>query len=436
MAPPGGSQSLKHRLRRAHPLRMSSGVTLSRMADADEAELRRYQDRRLRAVVAVAARRSPFYRKWFRDNSIEPRDIRTIDDLALLPLITRDDLVERPDDFRVYPAGTMWKSHSSGTSGKAVTVYRTPGSSVYELGALERQWGWFGLPRSARRVILRGWAGGTDGAVTREVPGARQLLVSSYNLTADRLDEIVTAIEDFRPDAIEGWPSSITLLAALLAERGRRLPVRALITSSEVMSARQRDLMREVFVGPIVDHYGQTERVALTGNCEAGGHHVFSDYGIVELLPVPGAADRWEIVGTALHNYGFPLLRYRTGDEVGPTPTTPCSCGRAFPQIGSIDGRSEDAFHTLDGRPLPLPATIVDDLVGLREVQIAQLAPGEFEVRVVPGRGYDRVEIAAQIHDNVATYFGAGQQVTIRELESIPRPASGKLKPAVVIGGR
>ena len=38
------------------------------------------------------------------------------------------------------------------------------------------------------------------------------------------------------PDAIEGWPSSIGLLAALLSERDERLPVRAVVTSSEHMT--------------------------------------------------------------------------------------------------------------------------------------------------------------------------------------------------------
>ena len=147
--------------------------------------------------------------------------------------------------------------------------------------------------------------------------------------------------------------------------------------------------MREVFGGPVVDHYGQTERVAMAGSCEAGGYHHFPDYGIIELLPVPGRTDSWEIVGTPLHNWGFPLFRYRTGDEVGPAPAGPCPCGRAFPLLGRIDGRVEDTFTAADGQPLPLPHTVVKNLVGLREVQVAQLAPGRFEFRLVPTNGSD-----------------------------------------------
>ena len=436
MAPGIRQQNLKHRVRRANPMRQVMTRTLATLERAGAEEIRRYQESRLRALIRVAARRSPYYRDWFATTGVGPADIRTLDDLTRLPLLSRRDLVEHAEDFRVYPRALMWPARSSGTSGSVVTTYRTPGSSVYELAALERQWSWFGLPPDARRVVLRGssFASGPGAKPTKALPGANTLLVSSFQLTSENVFVIAAEIRGFRPHAIEGWPSSIALLASLLRDAGTRLPMQAIITSSEVMSPGQQDLMRAVFSGPIVDHYGQTERVSMSGRCEAGSYHVFPGYGIVELLPVPGAQDRWEIVGTPLHNWGFPLFRYRTGDEVGPTDRSPCPCGRAFERIGPIDGRVEDSFVAVDGRPLPLPSTILDDLSGLREAQIAQLSPGRFEVRLVPGRDYDADRTAAQLRHNVDQLFGSGQQLSIRTLTALPRPASGKLQSVIVEG--
>jgi phenylacetate-CoA ligase len=197
------------------------------------------------------------------------------------------------------------------------------------------------------------------------------------------------------------------------------------------MGDSQRALMREVFVGPIIDHYGQTERVAMAGTCEAGNYHIFPDYGIVEL--VPAAEHAWEIVATPLHNWGFPLFRYRTGDTVGPTPAGPCACGRSFPLLGTIDGRVEDAFTAADGRPIPLPHALVKNLTGLREVQAVQRAPGRFEIRIVPGVGFDSTAVAALAHRNVERLVGPGQQVVIQQMTRIPRTARGKLKTAIVL---
>ena len=135
-----------------------------------------------------------------------------------------------------------------------------------------------------------------------------------------------------------------------------------------------------------------------------------------------------------LRDWGFPLFRYRTGDEVGPTDSGPCSCGRSFERVGSIDGRVEDTFLAADGRPLPLPSVILDDLVGVHEFQVVQLSAGRFEVRVVPGAAYDKVRTTTQIRHNVNRQYGAGQTVTIRTLSALPRPASGKLRVSVVAG--
>ncbi|MEC3955852.1 phenylacetate--CoA ligase family protein [Nocardia sp. CDC153] len=428
--------TLKYQLRRTHPQRSRLHKRLRELEHADADAIRAYQEQRLRALVCIAARRSPFYREFFRTSGVDPRSIRTLDDLTRLPLLSRQDLAERSDDFRTLPRWLMRSARSGGTSGVPIECHRTLGSAMFEVAALERQWSWFGVSPNARRVILRGNTFATDGKrPTLTVPGARQLLVSSYHLTPDRVDVIAEDIRRFGPDVVEGWPSSIALLAALLRDRDIRIPVRAVITSSEVMAPGQRAVIARVFDAPIVDHYGQTERAAMAGVCEAGGYHVFPHYGIVELLPVPDAPDRWEIVGTSLQNKGFPLFRYRTGDEVRPATPGPCPCGRAFPLLGVVDGRVEDTFVSADGRPLPLPSSIVDDLTGLREAQIAQLRPGVFELRVVPGTGFSEARTTAHARRNIARQFGSGQELRVRVFDVLPRPASGKLKTAVVEPG-
>jgi phenylacetate-CoA ligase len=410
---------------------------LARMDRASAEEIQRYQERRLRLLVRLVALRSPFYRRWFAESGVDPASIRGLDDLPRLPLVTRADVMRRPEDFAVYPLRTMWASRSSGSSGRPLTVYRTPGSSAYELAALQRQWGWFGLSRRARRVILRGsdFAADHPGTVTKPLPGNQSLLVSSFHLTPQALPEILSTTRAFRPHAIEGWPSSIALLAARMRDAGETLPVQAVITSSEMTNPGQQALMRSVFSGPIVDHYGQTERVALAGTCEAGNYHVFPDYGIVELVAVDGRPGVAEIIGTTLHNWGFPLLRYRTGDVVGPAAEEPCPCGRAFPRLGSLDGRAEDSFVAADGRIIPLPSTVVDDLDGLVEAQIAQLAQGRFEIRMVPAEGYDVEAGKARALRNIERLIGPGQHVSFRLFDRIPRTGGGKLKTAVVVCG-
>ncbi|WP_433503784.1 hypothetical protein ACQP04_29440 [Pseudonocardia halophobica] len=312
-----------------------------------------------------------------------------------------------------------------------ITAYRTPSSSVYEMVALERQWSWFGIPGSPRRLTLRGSELRADRArdVLHELHGSRQLHVSSAHLTAEHLPEILEAARAFRPQVVEGWPSSLAIFARLLREVDAVLPMQAVITSSETIGTAQRTLFAAAFGGPIVDHYGQTERVAMAGNCERGSYHVFPDYGYVELLPV--GEQEWEIVATPLHNSGFILFRYRTGDVVGPAGEQSCPCGRAFPVLGPLDGRKEDYFVAADGRLVPLPHRLIKNLTGLTEVQAVQLSPGRFEFRLVPGPGFDISSVQAMVRDNVGHVVGPGQEVTFREMSHIPRTVGGKLPSTV-----
>jgi phenylacetate-CoA ligase len=87
-----------------------------------------------------------------------------------------------------------------------------------------------------------------------------------------------------------------------------------------------------------------------------------------------------------------------------------------------------------DGRPVPLPASVVDDLTGLREAQLVQHRPGVFEVRVVPGAGFDPAATERRARTTLERIAGEGQTMTFTVMESIPRPPSGKLRPVLVMG--
>jgi hypothetical protein len=79
-----------------------------------------------------------------------------------------------------------------------------------------------------------------------------------------------------------------------------------------------------------------------------------------------------------------------------------------------------------------MPSITIDDLVNVREAQVAQRGPGRFEVRVVPVAGADLQALTAQIRANVDRYFGPGQAVNVRVVDAIPRTAEGKLKNSVI----
>jgi len=81
-------------------------------------------DERVRYTIRYADEHSPFYRHWFRENGIDPKEIRVHEDLLSLPVISGRTIREHQPpgtaDFQFLSAD--WKNvftiqETSGTSG-------------------------------------------------------------------------------------------------------------------------------------------------------------------------------------------------------------------------------------------------------------------------------------------------------------------------------
>lgn len=422
-------------VQRSNPLYLAFSRSLERHEDEGSDALRRYAERRLVTLARLAAVRSTFYRELFRRTGLYPGSIRSPEDLTQLPLLTRGHLVESPERFLTLPRAFLREAHTSGTSGEPATCFRTPGSIVFELVALDRQLRWHGVRPGLRTLVIRTEFAPDGSGVLSRLRGARHLQISPRALTPRTLPDLMEHVARFRPQMIEGWPSRLAEFAQMLSDAGRRLPLAAVRTSSEPIFPGQRELFRDVFGGAHVDLYGQTERAAMGGTCEEGSYHLFTDYGIVELLPTERPSERLEIVGTPLHNWGFPIFRYRTGDFVRVDGDARCSCGRPFPVISAIEGRLESLVEAADGRKIPLASAVLDDLAGVREAQLVQHRPGVFEIRVIPGRSFDSAVLDRQIRANVDRFIGAGASTSVTVVEAIDRDEGGK-RSAVVVRGR
>ena len=87
-------------------------------------EMRNLQGARLRSLVDRVYHNVPFYRGKMQQLGLEPGDIKTIDDLALLPFTTKQDLRDNyPFGLFALPKSEVVRVHAStGTTGKPTVV--------------------------------------------------------------------------------------------------------------------------------------------------------------------------------------------------------------------------------------------------------------------------------------------------------------------------
>ena len=94
---------------------------------ADAEQLRRIQNERLIKTVERAYNNVPFYKSKFDEMGIKPGDIKSIDDISLLPFTLKTDLRDNyPFGLIAVSRDKLMRIHaSSGTTGRPTVVAYT-----------------------------------------------------------------------------------------------------------------------------------------------------------------------------------------------------------------------------------------------------------------------------------------------------------------------
>jgi phenylacetate-CoA ligase len=438
---PAWAQTL---LLNAHALRISAyrrgapyraAVALLAESERWPAErLRAWQDARLREVIRTAYTRSPYYRGVMDTAGILPRDVRGVADLARLPLLEKETVRTQGRELWTAPrpARSWAHGHTSGTTGSPLSLWYSRNTCVMNDAADHRQKAWGGLRDGE-------WIGLFLGRVTvsadvsrppfwRANAVHRQLWFSSFHLCDGNLPRYVDEIRRRGLRFLEGYPSTLHILARYLVRRGETLPMRAVFTSSETLHQLQREAMEAAFGCAPFDFYGHAERALFATGCEAREKHLCEEYGVAEAVdddgrPVPDGAPGW-LVGTSLHNTAMPMLRYRTGDRTA-IRRERCVCGRTLARIERVTTKAEDIVVTPDGRMIS-PSVLTHPFKPfpqIRESQLVQEDAGRLMVLVVAGDDLSRDDERTLVAQLTAR-LGGGMEIELRRVDAISRERS------------
>jgi phenylacetate-CoA ligase len=402
-------------------------------------ELGDYQDRALASLVAHCYERVPFYRRAMDERRLRPADVATRRDLHKLPIVTKDLIRRDASAFlaRGVRAGSLKESPTSGTTGASFTVLWDRETDVLWNAVLWRHRAWSGFRFGTRYASLLGRV-----VVPLQQTGSpfwrwnrpwNQVLFSSFHLKAANIGAYVDAMRAFGIEALECYPSTGYILARFLEERGERLPLRHLVTSSETLLPIQRELMEKVFGSKVLDYYGMSEAVLFAGECgRSNGYHLHAEMGIAEIVdeggePLP-VGRHGRLLGTGLVNRAMPLLRYEMGDVSALRPEG-CPCGRRLPRLDPVTTKAEDIVVAPDGR-LISSSTLTHPFKPLDRVeksQIVQEALDRLLIRIVPRPGYGEEDTRHLLRE-MQRRVGQGMQIRVELVEEIPIGASGKYR--------
>ncbi|HWR97503.1 MAG TPA: hypothetical protein VN317_03705 [Candidatus Methanoperedens sp.] len=401
-----------------------------------------WQNERIRRLIEHAYCNVPYYRDVMNNLNLRPADIRSGQDLAKLPVLTREDIKENSQRLVAENIGRLKrkglvKGHTSGTTGSPLEFYWDRATCVVNNAVDWRQKSWAGIGQFERCAVI---LGRTIVPIDRQRPPFwrvnhihRTLWLSAFHMSPENLPLYVRALKEFKPSYIEGYPSTLYILAKFITARREQVPLKAAFTSSETLFPVQRDTIEEAFGTRLFDFYGLAERVVFATECEQhSGHHLNMDYGLSEIVDGEGqVVKRGELgwmVGTGLHNFAMPLIRYKTND-ITRERTSPCPCGRQFPLVDDVTTKAEDIITTLDGRfisssTLTHPFKPLENIV---ESQIVQEDISNIVIKIVKGPAYCDKDTTSLV-EAMSARIGKGMDIHVEFVDRIARTASGKLR--------
>ena len=391
-----------------------------------------FQWRELQLLLQHAFRSVPYYQKKYASAGIELGDIRTRDDFAKLPSLSREevnsyrhDLCSQPHETRLIPHAT------GGSSGVPTRFFITHDSYDWRSAASARAYSWTGNRIGERALYLWGAPVGQVSALKRAKLNSyrfvrRELVVPTFVQTPELWQSIFKAALRFRPRFVVGYVSSLQQFARFLLDRDLVIPgVEAVLAAAEPVFKATRDLVMQAFRAPLFDTYGSREFMSIAAECENhNGLHIHSENLLVETADTENNPS--ELLITDLHNYGMPFIRYCIGD-LGSLSDAACPCGRGLPLIQRIEGRLLEVLRTPDGRTVPgeFFPHLLKEIGEVREYQVRQSSPEEIVISLVLARPLSEPSEALLRHE-MAKVFTPATRVAIQPVEAIPRLASGK----------
>lgn len=402
-----------------------------KMECMNRGELRELQSKHLRETVRLEYENVPLYRARMDARGIKPQDIKSVEDLRLLPFTEKTDLRDEfPFGLMAAPKSEIIRIQgSSGTTGKPIVAGYTQNDVDIWTDMVARAITAAGGGKDDIIQIAYGYGLFTGGLGAHQ--GATKVGAMVLPMSSGNTPRQILMMRELGITMLCCTPSYAAHLGETIREMGikpEELKLKSGVFGAEPWSEEMRTHLEEILGIDACDIYGLTE-IAGPGvafEClEKKGMHVNEDHVIVEIIdPVTEEqlpyGESGELVFTTITKTGMPMLRYRTHD-ICRLDASPCQCGRTHIRMKRLTGRTDDML-VIRGVNV-FPSQIESILVGIDGV-----AP-HYMLVVDRVKSTDKLEVQVELTD---TMFSD----TVAEIERLRDDIQQKIKSVVGIGAK
>ncbi len=397
----------------------------------DRASIREIQSKRLVETVAHVYNNVPMYKARMDEAGVKPEDIKSVDDLHLLPFTNKTDL---RDEFP-YGLLAVDKSEivriqgSSGTTGKPIVSGYTQNDVEVWTEMVARSLTAAGAGRDDIVQVTYGYGLFTGGLGAHQ--GASAVGATVIPMSSGNTQRQLMMMHDLGATMLCCTPSYAIFLGESLREMGydpKEFKLKSGCFGAEPWTEEMREKLESLFDINAYNIYGLTE-IAGPGvafECVAkDGMHVNEDHVIAEIVdpktgePLP-YGEFGELVFTTITKTGMPMIRYRTHD-ICKLDETPCVCGRTHVRMSRITGRTDDMLIIRGVNVFP---SQIEEVL----LRVSGVSP-HYMLVVDRVNSTDRLEVQVELTDEIFSD-------TVADIEKIGRNIAEQIKSVVGIAAK
>lgn len=376
-----------------------------------------------------------YFGKMYKEAGIT--GVESQEDFEKLPFVDKAALRDAyPLGIQAVPDEEVVRIHSSsGTTGKPVIIPYTAKDVDDWAIMFARCYETAGITNKDRIQITPGYGLWTAGIGFQA--GCEKLGAMAIPMGPGNTDKQLQMMQDLKSTVITATSSYALLLAEEINKRGLRdkIYLKKGVFGSERWSEKKREYIAKELGIELYDIYGLTEIYGpgIGVNCTGQqGMHYWDDYIYIEIIdPKTGIpvedGEEGEIVITTLVKEGAPLIRFRTHDISRIIPEK-CPCGRSYPRLDIIQGRSDDMFkvHGVNMFPSQVEEllSLVDGVESEYKIDIAHDDEKNRDIIMLTAEAEGRVnfdETAAELRNLFKSRMSVTPKVVIVPVGTLPR---------------
>lgn len=277
-------------------------------------EIKNYQLKELKGILNYANKWVPYYTNLFSKIGFKPDKMKTVEEISVIPFLTKDLIRENFNQLTSTNKvkGGNYIATTGGSTGEPLKVLLDYSSIFKTMAFIYYYRGVIGYKESHKLATFRGIE--FNDKLWKYNPMYNEIILSPFKLSKITISKYLEKLNEYKPDYLNGYLSSLYFFAKLLSENTLNLKyqIKGIFLISENIDLFQRQFIEDFFRTKTLTFYGHSECCILAQETKPNEYSFDPYFGYTELIN--NTETSYFISGTGFLNKTMPLIRYKTDD--------------------------------------------------------------------------------------------------------------------------